>query len=89
MTKSKTLRLSAHARAAAKQLAIRYDAFQEACRDNRHSGIISWGFMLQRVQLELGVEVMKNDDIERLVDMSIRATAKPASALLKSVIKAA
>jgi hypothetical protein len=82
---TKALRLSAKARAAAKQLAIRFDAFNEACREERYSGIISWGFMLQRAQLELGVEVIKNDHIERMVDMALRKTAKPAREHMKSL----
>jgi len=62
------------ARFAARRLAIAYDAFHEARKEGRNSGIVIWGDALIEAQEQIGVFLLDRADILTIVDHA-RASA--------------
>lgn len=62
-----TIKMTNKARAAARTLAIAYDAFNSAKAEGRNNGVAVWGDSLIRAQEEMGVELYCPDMIRASV----------------------
>lgn len=51
-----------------KELAIAFEAYCEARRDNRDLGIMVWGGLLLRAQEIVGVELLEPSIIESMIE---------------------
>lgn len=58
-----------------KELAIAFEAYCEARRDNRDLGIMVWGDLLLRAQRITGVELLEPDILESMIGYARKANA--------------
>ena len=79
------MKISNKLRSLIKSLATRHTAYCDACDKGDDNGIITWGWMLQKTQKEIGIELCRDDLIEAMMNGAIRRQAKPAREHLKSV----
>ena len=62
-----SFKMTNKARFAARQLAVRYNAFNEAKANGRKDGIRLWGELLIEAQEKVGVELYKPDFIRAII----------------------
>ena len=68
------IQMTNKARDAARSLAIAYDAYHEAKKEGRNSGIVVWGDALIEAQDQIGVFLLDPANIRTIIDHA-RATA--------------